>query len=86
MGKLIIFLGGFTTGLVIGVLFIPTRGKDTRVMINHSVQKFAHEFKEKANRQMTHLKSIKNRVIYSVKSKFVGPTEIEKMADVHAWI
>ena len=83
---MITFLGGFATGLVIGILFTPTRGKDTRVIVDHSVRKFAHEFKEKASEQVTHLKSIKNRLIYSAKSKLIGSAEIEKMVDVHAWI
>lgn len=86
MRKLIIFLGGVATGLIIGVLFTPARGKDTRTLVDHSVRKFAHEVKEKAEEQVTHLKSVRDRFIYSVKSKLTGQTEIEKMVDVHAWI
>lgn len=86
MRKLITFFGGFATGLIVGVLFTPARGRDTRGIVDHSVRKFTHEFKEKAEEQVMHLKSAKDRFVYSVKSMLKGQAEIEKMVDVHAWI
>ena len=80
------FLGGFAAGVIIGVLFTPAKGEDTRELVDHSMRKLAHEFKEKADEQVTHLKSIGDRFIYAIKSKIIGQKEIEEMVDVHAWI
>lgn len=86
MDKLITFLGGFTTGLVISVLFAPLRGRDTRVRVDHSVRQLAQGAKEVTEKQVERLKGWKGRVAYAVDAKLKGRVEIEKITDEHIWI
>ncbi|QNL47935.1 YtxH domain-containing protein [Olivibacter sp. SDN3] len=85
MGKLITFLGGVATGLAIGMLFAPLRGRETREQVDHSVRELAQGLKEATGEQLERFRNLKDRLAYAI-SRVKDREEIEKMVDEHAWI
>jgi len=62
-------LAGLAAGAVLGVLFAPEKGTDTRDKINDSLADLGDAIKERAEEQMDQLNDFKEKVLAAVKSK-----------------
>lgn len=71
-------LAGLAAGAVLGLLFAPEKGSDTRDKINDSLSDLADAIKERAEQQMDSLNELKEKVIASVKSK---SAQVESIID-----
>ncbi|NGM73910.1 YtxH domain-containing protein [Sphingobacterium sp. SGL-16] len=62
-------LAGLAAGAVLGLLFAPEKGSETRDKINDSLSDLADAIKERAEQQIDQLNELKEKVLASVKSK-----------------
>jgi gas vesicle protein len=62
-------LAGLAAGAVLGLLFAPEKGSETRDKINDSLADLADAIKERAEQQIDSLNDLKDKVMASVKSK-----------------
>lgn len=62
-------LAGLAAGAVLGLLFAPEKGSETRDKINDSLADLAEAIKERAEQQIDQLNDLKEKVLASVKSK-----------------
>lgn len=69
-GKVITaLLAGIAAGTVLGMLFAPEKGSETREKINDSLADLADALKERAEQQMDQLNDIKDKVLSAVLAK-----------------
>lgn len=69
-GKIVTaLLAGLAAGAVLGVLFAPEKGSETRDKINDSLGDLGDAIKERAEQQMDQLNDFKEKVLAAVKSK-----------------
>ena len=71
-------LAGLAAGAVLGLLFAPEKGSETRDKINDSLSDLADAIKERAEQQIDQLNDFKEKVLASVKSK---ATQAESIID-----
>ncbi|WP_149914871.1 MULTISPECIES: YtxH domain-containing protein [Sphingobacterium] len=69
-------LAGLAAGAVLGLLFAPEKGSETRDKINDSLADLADAIKERAEQQIDQLNDLKEKVLASVKSKAAKAEEI----------
>jgi len=69
-------LAGLAAGAVLGLLFAPEKGSETRDKINDSLADLADAIKERAEQQIDQLNDLKEKVLASVKSKAAQAEEI----------
>ncbi|MCA5005998.1 YtxH domain-containing protein [Sphingobacterium bovistauri] len=69
-------LAGLAAGAVLGLLFAPEKGSDTRDKLNDSLSDLADALKERAEQQIDQLNDLKEKVLASVKSKAAQAEEI----------
>lgn len=62
-------LAGLAAGAVVGLLFAPDKGSETRDKINESLSDLGDEIKERAEEQFDQLSELKDKLIGLVKSK-----------------
>ena len=62
-------LAGLAAGAVLGVLFAPEKGTDTRDKLNDSLADLGDAIKERAEEQMDQLNDFKEKVLAAVKTK-----------------
>jgi len=62
-------LAGLAAGAVLGLLFAPEKGSETRDKINDSLSDLADAIKERAEQQIDQLNELKEKVLASVTSK-----------------
>ncbi|MDR2285451.1 MAG: YtxH domain-containing protein [Sphingobacterium sp.] len=62
-------LAGLAAGAVLGVLFAPEKGTETREKINESLADLGDALKERAEEQLDQLNDFKEKVLAMVKSK-----------------
>lgn len=62
-------LAGLAAGAVLGLLFAPEKGSETRDKINDSLSDLADAIKERAEQQIDSLNEIKEKVLASVKAQ-----------------
>ncbi|WP_164110922.1 MULTISPECIES: YtxH domain-containing protein [Sphingobacterium] len=67
-------LAGLAAGAVLGVLFAPEKGTETREKINDSLADLGDALKERAEEQFDQLNDFKEKVLAVVKSK-ISKTE-----------
>ncbi|RZF58772.1 YtxH domain-containing protein [Sphingobacterium corticibacterium] len=71
-------LAGFAAGAIVGLLFAPDKGSETRDKINESLSDLGDAIKERAEEQFDQLSELKDKLIGLVKSKV---SEVETMVD-----
>ncbi|SKB66987.1 Gas vesicle protein [Sphingobacterium nematocida] len=78
-------LAGLAAGAVLGVLFAPEKGTETREKINDSLADLGDALKERAEEQFDQLNDFKEKILAMVKSK-VSKTEgfVEDEIEEHA--
>lgn len=69
-------LAGLAAGAVLGLLFAPEKGSETRDKINDSLADLADAIKERAEQQIDSLNDLKDKVLASVKSKAAQAEEV----------
>lgn len=85
-GKVVVaLLAGLAAGAVLGVLFAPEKGSETRDKINDSLGDLGDALKERAEQQMDQLNDFKEKIVAAVKSK-INHTEtiIDEEIEEHA--
>ncbi len=69
-GKIVTaLLAGLAAGAVLGVLFAPEKGSETREKINDSLADLGDALKERAEEQFDQLNDFKEKVLAAVKNK-----------------
>lgn len=69
-GKIITALAaGLAAGAILGVLFAPDKGSETRKKINEEGKKLADDLKEKFNKSKKDLNDLKEDIGHTVKEK-----------------
>lgn len=69
-GKLVtVLLTGLTAGAVLGLLFAPDKGTETRVKLNESLSDLGDAIKERAEMQFDHLTELRDKLMSLVSSK-----------------
>jgi len=85
-GKIVTaLLAGLAAGAVLGILFAPEKGSETRDKINDSLADLADAIKERAEEQIDQLSGLKDKVVSAVKSK-IAPNDsiLEDEIEEHA--
>lgn len=87
IGRIVFFIAGVGTGLVIGILFAPDKGAYTREKSANSMKSLALGLKKQAIDQINHFNDMKNEFADAIKTKRKKQAwEIEDQTDEHAWI
>jgi len=69
-GKVVVaLLAGVAAGVVLGLMFAPEKGSQTRNKISDSLSDLADAVKERAEEQLGHLNGLKEKLVSAVKSK-----------------
>lgn len=69
-GKIVTaLLAGLAAGAVLGLLFAPDKGSETRDKINDSLADLGEAIKERAEEQLDQLNDLKEKLVAAVKSK-----------------
>lgn len=72
-GKIVTaLLAGLAAGAVLGVLFAPEKGSETREKINDSIADLGDALKERAEEQFDQLNDFKEKVLAAVKNKITA--------------
>jgi len=85
-GKIVAaLLAGLAAGAVLGILFAPEKGSETRDKLNESLSDLGDAIKERAEEQFDQLNDFKEKMVAAVKSK-VGKSyrSIEGELEEHA--
>lgn len=85
-GKIVTaLLAGLAVGTVLGVLFAPEKGSETREKLNDSLADLGEAIKERAEEQIDQLTELKDKIVASVKTKLSKVDEIvEDEIEEHA--
>ena len=90
-GKIVTaLLAGFAAGAVVGLLFAPDKGSETRDKINDSLSDLGDAIKERAEEQFDQLSELKEKLVSLVKSNIsdvetLVDDEIEEHAEYIGW-
>lgn len=85
-GKIVTaLLAGLAAGAVLGVLFAPEKGSETREKINDSLADLGDALKERAEEQFDQLNDFKEKILAAVKNKIqTADTILEDEIEEHA--
>lgn len=85
-GKIVTaLLAGLAAGAVLGILFAPEKGSETRDKINDSLADLGDAIKERAEEQFDQLNDFKEKVLAAVKTKMSAvDSVIEDEIEEHA--
>ena len=85
-GKIVTaLLAGLAAGAVLGIIFAPEKGSETREKLNESLADLTDAIKERAEEQFDQLTDFKDKIVAAVKSK-IGRAEdaIDEEIEEHA--
>ena len=85
-GKIVTaLLAGLAAGAVLGIIFAPEKGSETREKLNESLADLGDAIKERAEEQFDQLSDFKDKIISAVKTK-LGKAEdaIDEEIEEHA--
>lgn len=85
-GKIVTaLLAGLAAGAVLGIIFAPEKGSETREKLNESLADLTDAIKERAEEQFDQLSDFKDKIVAAVKSK-IGKAEdaIDEEIEEHA--
>ena len=69
-GKIVTaLLAGLAAGAVLGLLFAPDKGSETRDKISDSLSDLGDELKERADEQFGQLNDLKEKIVTALKRK-----------------
>ncbi|MEO8885477.1 MAG: YtxH domain-containing protein [Mucilaginibacter sp.] len=68
-------LAGLAAGAVLGILFAPEKGEETRDKLSESLKNLGDSIKETAASEIDNLVSLKDKVVESIKTKINGAEE-----------
>lgn len=69
-GKIVTaLLAGLAAGAVLGLLFAPDKGSETRDKISDSLSDLGDELKERADEQFGQLNDLKKKIVTALKRK-----------------
>ena len=69
-GKIVTaLLAGLAAGAVLGIIFAPEKGSETREKLNESLADLGDAIKERAEEQFDQLSDFKDKIISAVKTK-----------------
>jgi len=69
-GKIVTaLLAGLAAGAVLGIIFAPEKGSETREKLNESLADLTDAIKERAEEQFDQLTDFKDKIVAAVKSK-----------------
>ncbi|WP_462266582.1 YtxH domain-containing protein [Mucilaginibacter sp.] len=68
-------LAGLAAGAVLGILFAPDKGAETRDKLTDSLGSLTDTIKETASAELDRLADLKERVVSNIKTKISGTEE-----------
>ena len=71
-------LAGLAAGAIVGLLFAPDKGSETRDKINESLSDLGDAIKERAEEQFDQLNDLKDKLVNLVRSK---ASDVENFID-----
>lgn len=85
-GKIVTaLLAGLAAGAVLGILFAPEKGSETRDKLNDSLADLGDAIKERAEEQINQLSDFKDKILSAVNAKVAHAEDIlEEEIEEHA--
>jgi gas vesicle protein len=72
---IVALLAGLAAGAVLGILFAPEKGTETRDKLSESLKKLGDTIRETAANEIDNLVGLKDKVVDNIKSKINTATE-----------
>jgi gas vesicle protein len=78
-------LAGLAAGAVLGILFAPEKGSETRDKLNESLTDLGDAIRERAEEQLSHLNEFKDKILSAVNAKVATAADlVEEEIEEHA--
>ena len=72
---IVALLAGIAAGSVLGILFAPESGNETRDKLSESLKRLGDSIKETAANEIDNLVGLKDKVVENIKTKVKGAEE-----------